>query len=399
MPLPFSSKPTRSDVHKRCLEDETTRLRLKYNPYYNAIDKQDGSRVWLNGKEMIMLSSNDYLGLGNHPKVIEAGKKALDRWGAGTTGARVSNGSRTFHVELEEKLAEFLGKEACHVSVSGYISCMSAIESFARKGDIILVDRSAHSSLWAGITLTSARVERISHNNPDALREALENESAGDAKILVLEGIYSMEGDIAKIPEFLEIIKNQNVFIVLDDAHGLGVLGRDGRGTADHFGVTEEIDLIAGSMSKSLSSTGGFVAGSREVIEYMRTYSRQTFFSAALGPSQAACAQAALEVMQEEPEHQERLWENTRRYKEALADLNLNTWGSETPAVPIVLGSTEHTYLFWKTLMSKGIFANMIISPAVPSGKEMIRTAISAKHTEEDLERIADAMRAAAKHL
>ena len=398
MPIPSSSK-SRSDILKRCQEDEITRLRLRYDPYYNALEKQEGSKVWFGGKEMIMLSSNDYLGLGNHPKVIEAGKKALDKWGAGTTGARVANGSRSFHVELEEKLAAFLGKEACHVSVAGYISCMSAIEPFARKGDVILVDRSVHSSLWAGITLTGARVERFSHNNPEALVEALNHESDEDARILVLEGVYSMEGDIAKLPEFMEAVRDQNIFIVLDDAHGLGVLGREGRGTADHFGVTEDIDIIAGSMSKALSSTGGFVAGSRDVIEYLRTYSRQIFFSAALSPSQTACAQAALEVMQEEPEHKERLWENTQRYKESLAHLNLNTWGSETPAVPIVLGTTERTYLFWKALMSKGIFANMILAPAVPAGKEMIRTAISASHTEEDLERIAEAMAAAAKHL
>lgn len=396
--LSFFSK-SKNAITKRCQDDEVTRLRHKYSPYYHTFDKQVGSRVWLEGKEMIMLSSNDYLGLSRHPKVIEAGKQALDEWGSSTTGARLANGSRSYHLDLEEKLAAFLGKEACHVSVAGYVSCMSGIQAFAQKGDLILVDRNVHSSLWSGIGLTQARVERFAHNSAKDLAEVLSFEKAGGAKMVVLEGVYSMEGHIAKVPEIVEACRDQDCFFVMDDAHGFGVLGEGGRGTANHFQMTDEIDVISGSFSKALSSTGGFVAGSRDVIEYLRSHSKQTIFSAALSPVQAACASASLDLLQNEPEHLQRLWDNTRRYKEILADLNLNIWDSETPAVPIILGSKERAYRFWKVLMEEGIFAVMSIAPAVPPGKDLVRTSISARHTDEDLERIADIMARAVKKL
>jgi 7-keto-8-aminopelargonate synthetase-like enzyme len=323
----------------------------------------------------------------------------LETWGTSTTGARLSNGSRIFHTRLEEKLAAFLGKEACMASVAGYISCMSAIQAFAQKGDLILADKNLHSSIWAGIGLTQARVERFAHNNGKDLRELLSFEEPATPKLVAFEGVYSMEGHVSPIPEILEITEEHNCFLVMDDAHGFGVLGNEGRGTANHFGVTEQIDLIAGSFSKALSSTGGFVAGSREVIEYLRSHSKQTIFSAALAPAQAYAAEAALDLLVEEPEHLRRLWENTRRYKQILADLKLDTWGSQTPAVPIVLGTKERAYRFWQHLMDHGVFTLMSIAPAVPPGKDLVRTAISACHTEEDLSKIADAMAFAARRL
>jgi len=323
----------------------------------------------------------------------------LEDWGAGTTGSRFANGSRYFHEKLEADLANFLGKEACHVSVAGYISCMSSIESFARKGDLIIVDRNVHSSLWAGIANTGARLERFGHNNTESLKEVLENEPPEIAKMLVVEGVFSMEGHICNLLDYLTVIQNQNCFIVVDDAHGFGVLGEQGRGTADHFGATDQVDVIAGSMSKSMGSTGGFVAGSNEIIEYLRTHSKQTAFSAALSPCQTACAQAALDVIKTEPEHLQRLWDNTRYYHKLLLDLNLDIWETETPATPIVLGKIERAYYFWKKLMKKGIFTNIIPPPAVLPNKILIRTAISARHTKEDLEKIGEAMAFAAKGL
>ena len=394
-----TSSSASNDIVERCTNDDQTRLRLKYNPYYLAFDKQEGSHVWLDGKEIIMLSSNDYLGLSDHPKVVEAGKKALEVWGGGTTGSRFANGSRYFHENLEKDLATFLGKEACHVSIAGYISCMSSVEAFARKGDLIIVDRNVHSSLWAGIANTGARLERFGHNNIESLKEVLDNESPEITKMLVVEGVFSMEGHIANLVDYLTIIQNQNCFMVVDDAHGFGVLGEQGRGTVDHFGVTDQVDIIAGSMSKSLGSTGGFVAGSYEIIEYLRTHSKQTIFSAALSPCQTACAQAALDIIKTEPEHLQRLWDNTRYYHKILLDLNLDIWESETPATPIVLGKLERAYYFWKKLMKKGIFTNIIPPPAVLPNKILIRTAISARHTREDLEKIGEAMAFAAKGL
>jgi len=393
----FSKQP--KAIVARAQDDYATKLRLKYKPYYHAMEAQQGTRITLDGREMVMLSSNDYLGLSFHPKVIESVATATRRWGTSTTGARISNGSRGYHTELEEKLAAFLDREACHVSVAGYISCCSAVASFAQKGDVIVADKNIHSCLWDGVRLSMATVERFSHNNPADLREVLQTIPAKTPKLMVVEGVYSMEGHICQLPEISKLAEESGSFLVLDDAHGLGVLGRQGRGTADHFGVNAQVDLVCGSMSKSLAATGGFVAGSRDLIEYLRTNSKQTIFSAALSSAMAAVASTSLDLLQSEPEHLERLWRNTRRYRDLLHGLGLDTWGSETPAVPIVLGSKEAVYRFWQALLKKGVFTVMSIAPAVPPGKDLIRTAISARHSDEDFERIAEAMAYAVKQL
>ncbi len=398
MALSFFSKNKKA-LLDRCRDDYATKMRLKYAPYYHAIEAQKGTDIRLDGRDLIMLSSNDYLGLSFHPKVIEAGRAALLKWGTSTTGARPSNGSRSYHVELEDKLAEFLGREACHVHAAGYLSCLSSVAAFAQKGDVILADKNIHSCLWEGIRLSMATTERFSHNNPLDLREVASSVDPSAPKMLVIEGVYSMEGHVARLPEIMTVAEDYGCFTVLDDAHGFGVLGRQGRGTADHFGLGPKVDVICGSLSKSLASTGGFVAASREVIDYLRTNSKQTIFSAALSPSQAACAMAALDIMKAEPEHLDRLWKNTKRYTEMLRSLGLDTWGTETPAVPIVLGSKEAVYRFWKALLEKGVFTVMSVAPAVPPGKDLIRTAISSMHTDEQIDRIGDAMAYALKKL
>ncbi|MDD4349083.1 MAG: aminotransferase class I/II-fold pyridoxal phosphate-dependent enzyme, partial [Opitutales bacterium] len=271
-------------IVRRALEDPITKERLRYAPFYLPFEKQTGSRVWLNGHEMVMLASNEYLGLSEHPKIIEAGKKAFDQWGSSTTGARISNGSRACHVEIEQKVAQFLGKEDCHVSSAGYISCMSALATFAQRGDLILADKNIHSSLVTGMRLSDARIERFIHNNPGDLQEILATEKPETAKIITFDGIYSMEGHLAPVPELVQLAKTYDCFTVMDDAHGFGVMGPQGRGTAAHFGCTDDIDIISGSFSKALSSIGGFVAGSKPLIEYLRTHSKQTIFSAAITP-------------------------------------------------------------------------------------------------------------------
>ena len=390
MPLSFL-KYKSSPLWKRISSDDSTRLRLKYDTYYHIFERQEGTRVFKDGKEFIMLSSNDYLGLSNHPRIKEAGIQAIKKWGSSTTGARLANGGRIFHQELEEKLADFLGKEACHVYSAGYLACASAVTGFAERKDLILADKNLHSSLWSGIQLSGARCERFSHNNPSHAAEIIEYEEDSN-KIFVLEGVYSMEGHIAKLPDFVDIAKKHNAFIVLDDAHGFGVLGKDGRGTAEHFGMTDDVDVLCASFSKSLAGAGGFVASSKDAINYMRSHSKQTIFSAALSPASCACAQEALQVMQDEPEHRERLFKNLERYRGILANLELDTWESETPAIQIVLGEKEKVYYFWKAILEKGIYAIISIAPGVPPGKDLIRTAISASHTDEDLDRIEEAM-------
>jgi len=395
----FSKKKTyRNSLLKKIHEDENTRLRLKYDLWYKVFDKQVGNKVWADGREYLMLSSNDYLGLGFDPRVLEASTAAMKEWGASPTGSRLSNGSRRYHIELEEKLADFLGKEACHISVAGYISCVSGVSGFVEKGDVILVDRNVHSSLWDGARLSMAKLEKFSHNKPDDLLEVLQYVDEQRKKMLLIEGVYSMEGHVAPLDRFAAIAEEKDLFVVLDDAHGFGVMGQ-GHGTAHHFGVTEGVDVICGSFSKALSSTGGFVAGDRATIEFLRTYSKQTIFSAALSPGQAAAASAALDILKSEPEHVERLWANTRRFHQLLEDLGLDSWGSETPAVPIVIGGKEKCYMFKKRLLDKGVYANMIIPPGVPPGKDLIRTAISASFTDSDMDLIEEAVTYAAKIL
>ena len=391
MPLSFFNKSV-SPIWDRIRSDDATRLRLKYDTYYHIFDHQKGTRVIKDGKEYIMLSSNDYLGLAHHPKVKEAAKQALEEWGASTTGARLANGGRIFHQRLEEKLAHFIGKEACHVFSAGYLACASSVTGFADRKDILFADKNLHSSLWSGIRLSGARCERFAHNNPTHLSEILEEEDDQLGKLFILEGVYSMEGHIVKLPEFVELAKKHQAFVVMDDAHGFGVLGDCGRGTANHFGLTDEVDVLCGSFSKSLAGAGGFVASSKEAIDYMRSHSKQTIFSAALTPASCASAEAALDVMENEPEHRQRLFSNLERYRQILHQLDLDIWESETPAIPIVLGEKEKVYYFWKALLEKGIYTIISIAPGVPPGKDLIRTAISAAHTDEDLDRIEEAM-------
>ena len=387
------SKKKNTGIWNRIRSDDSTRLRLKYDAYYHIFDDQTGTRVTKDGKEYVMLSSNDYLGLSQHPKIKEAGIQALQKWGSSTTGARLANGGRIFHRALEEDLADFLGMEACHVFSAGYLACASAITGFVDRKDLVFADKNLHSSLWSGIKLSGAKCERFAHNHPEHLREILSHEDPKTNKALVIEGIYSMEGHIARLPELLEVAKEFGAFFILDDAHGIGVLGDDGRGTANHFDLTDQIDVICGSFSKSFSGMGGFVCASKEAIDYMRSHSKQTIFSAALSPVSTACAHAALGIIRSEPEHRKKLEANLSRYRKLLDELNLDTWNSESPAVPIVLGKKEKVYYFWKALLEKGVYAIISVAPGVPPGKDLIRTAISAAHTEEDFDLIEEAFR------
>ena len=384
-------------VAERCRNDVSTRLRLKYAPYYKVVERADGVRIVADGREMIMMSSNEYLGLTSHPEVRRAAKDAIDRWGTSPCGSRLANGSRAYHVELEDELAAFLGKEACHVSVAGYMACVTSLSCLAQRKDVLVVDKSIHASLWDGVRLSGAEVERFTHEDVRSLESLLGRLDPDQPKIIVVDGVYSMEGHIASLPEITALAEAHQAFLVVDDCHGFGVLGRDGRGVADHFGLTDKVDLISGSFSKSLASTGGFVAGDRATIEYLRSNSQQIIFSAAITPSACAAALASLRVMQREPEHRERLWENTRYLQGILRSLGLDFWESPTPAIPIVIGDKEKLYFIWKSLQEQGFFTVMSISPGVPAGKDLIRTAVSALHTREMLDRFGEALKVAIK--
>lgn len=384
-------------VVERCRTDPNTRLRLKYAPYYHVVEEAEGLDLVVDGKRMTMMCSNEYLGLSMHPAVREAAKAAVDRWGTSPCGSRLANGSRRYHVELEEALADFVGKEACHVSVAGYMSCVSSLSSLAQRDDALIVDKSIHASLWDGARLSGADIERFTHEDVRSLKALLAQLDPGQPKIIAVDGVYSMEGHIASLPQIAQLAGEYDAFLVVDDCHGFGVLGRDGRGVADHFGLTEQVDLICGSFSKSLASTGGFIAADRATVEYLRSSSRQIIFSAAITPSAAAAALASLQVMKTEPQHLTQLWENTRYLQGILDALGLDYWGSPTPAVPIVIGNKEKAYFIWKSLMEQGFFTVVSTSPGVPAGKDLIRTAVSALHTREMLDRFGDALKAAIK--
>jgi 8-amino-7-oxononanoate synthase len=390
--IPIFTERQIKPVTERCQMDPTTRLRHKYNPYYHVVDRAQGVEIEVAGRTMVMMSSNEYLGLTRHPKVVAATKEAVDTWGTSPCGSRLANGSRRYHVELEEELAAFVGKEACHISTAGYLSCMTSLTSLAQRGDAIIVDKSIHSSLWDGVGLSTATIERFSHEDTASLAALLDQLDPGQPKIIVVDGIYSMEGHIASLPQICELADKYQAFLIVDDAHGLGVLGREGRGTADHHGVTDQVDLIAGSFSKSLSATGGFVAGSRATIEYLRSSCRQIIFSAALTPAAVATARASLRVMQEEPEHLQRLWDNTRHMQKILDALGLDYWNSPSPAIPIVIGNKDRAFAVWRSLWDQGFFTVVSVSPGVPVGKDLIRTAVSALHTKEQLDRFGEAL-------
>jgi 8-amino-7-oxononanoate synthase len=381
----WNSTKSKNSIARRCEKDTDTQLRLQYNPWYLSLEAQRGACVVRNGREMTMFSSNDYLGLSDHPAVIEATHKATLEWGTSTTGARFANGSRNYHARLEAKLAAFLGKEACHVFSAGYLACMSGVNAFAQRGDLILADWNIHSSLWSGILLTRCDYDRFGHNNPAHLLELLNAEKVDRPKMIVLEGVYSMEGHLACLPDILKAAEPHNCFVVLDDAHGLGVMGPDGRGTVAHFAATDRVDVICGSLSKSLASTGGFIAGSSAVVEYMRSHSKTAIFSAAISPGQAAAAEAALDILQSDPMPLQRLWENAHFYHQLLSEAKIPFWESQTPAVPILIGERVAAYKIWMGLMDAGFFTVPAIPPGVPPGKELIRTAVSARHTREQI--------------
>jgi len=393
--LKSSSKP----LLERCASDLSTKLRLKYQPYYHSVESQDGPHVMVKGRRMLMMSSNEYLGLSSHLKVKQASLDAIKVWGTSPCGSRLANGSRQYHDELESALADFLGVEACHVFSAGYLACMASLSTLLHRGDALMVDKSIHSALWDGALLSNASIERFNHENLPELETLLASLPENQAKAIAVDGVYSMEGHIASLPKIVDLAQKYRALVIVDDAHGFGVLGREGRGTVDHHQLTGQVEVMTGSFSKALASTGGFIAGSREIIEYLRSNCRQIIFSAALPASQAVAALTALRVMQEEPEHRQRLLDNANHYRSGLRELGVDFWDSPTPGHPIVLADKEKCYRVWSHLWEQGFFTVMAISPGVPAGKDLIRTAVTALHTSEQIDLFLAALRTALKKI
>jgi len=357
-------------------------------PYFRSISENLSPEVLIEGRRVVMAGSNDYLGLSHDPRVKEAASQALQRFGTSCTGSRLLNGTIDLHLELERRLSSFLRRDAALVFSTGFQTNMGTLAALAGKDDAIFSDRENHASIMDGCRLSFAKIFKFKHQDMGDLVRMLEEAGPDRGKLIVVDGVFSLRGDIVDLPRIVEIASLYGAAIMIDDAHSIGVLGPHGRGTGEHFGLEGKVDLVMGTFSKSLASLGGFIAGKEEVIRYVKHFARPFLFSAAIPPSAAASALAALDVIEREPERRDRLWEHARKMKSGLESLGFDTCGSQTPIVSVRVGSDGDTLMFWKMLFDGGVFTNPIIPPAVPEGQSLIRTSYMASHTDAHLDRI-----------
>ncbi|MCK5146568.1 pyridoxal phosphate-dependent aminotransferase family protein [bacterium] len=358
-------------------------------PYFQAIQSGPGSEVTIGGRNMIMIGSNNYLGLTGHPKVVEAAVNAVKKYGTGCTGSRYLNGTLDIHVELEERLAKFLKREAVICFTTGHQSNQGAISSIIGKNDIVFTDRADHASIVDGTRLSFGKVKKYRHSDMEDLERVLKAQEDKDVgKLIVTDGVFSMEGDVANLPRIVELAEKYKTRLYVDDAHSVGVMGKHGRGTAEHFGLEDKVDLTMGTFSKSFASVGGYIAGDETVIHYIKHVARSLIFSASPPPASVATVIAALDILEAEPERLDLLWKNTRKMKKGFDSMGFNTGESATPIIPIKIGKDDDCFAFWKLMFENGIFANPAISPAVPPDEAIIRTSYMATHTDEELDRV-----------
>lgn len=354
-------------------------------PYFRPISESEDTVVVIEGQKRIMLGSNNYLGLTHHPKVLEAASRALHVYGSGCTGSRFLNGTLDLHLQLEAALADFLGKEDCIVFSTGYNANLGLISGLVGRRDVVFLDKLDHASIVDGAKMSDGDTVRFNHGDLAGLERKLE-QHPGAGKMVIVDGIYSMEGDIADIPGLLKVCRRHGAALAVDDAHSIGVLGPRGDGTAAHFGMVDEVDIIAGTFSKSLASIGGFVVASRSVINYLRHHSRPLIFTASLPPSNTAGVLAALDVLRADTERRENLWANTRRLQDGFRHIGFDTGPSETPIVPILIGPLDRTLVMWRKVFDAGIFTNPVVPPAVPPSQCRLRTSVMATHTPDQID-------------
>jgi 8-amino-7-oxononanoate synthase len=385
----------RSDIFEKAFgftkADEVKAMGLY--PYFKPLEATDGTIVEIEGNEVIMAGSNNYLGLTNDPRTIEAAKNALVKYGTGCTGSRYLNGTLDIHLELEDRLASFMQKESCVLFSTGYQTNEGSIQTIAGRNDIIFSDKDNHACIVVGTQCSVAKTVRYQHNDMNHLRRLLEKADPEAGKIIISDGVFSMSGTIAKIPEIIQISQEFGARLYLDDAHAVGVIGEGGRGSASTFGSLDQVDLVSGTFSKSFASLGGFLVGKREVIEYIRHHSPAHIFSASMPPANVATVLKAMDIMEEEPWRLTRLNEISTYMRTELRKLGFNVWTSETPIIPIVIGEMMMCFQFWKDLFEAGVYANAVIPPAVPAGQSLLRTSYMASHTDEHLDRILEAFR------
>ncbi|HID88451.1 MAG TPA: aminotransferase class I/II-fold pyridoxal phosphate-dependent enzyme [Anaerolineae bacterium] len=359
-------------------------------PYFIPLTDSEGTVAWVGDHRLIMVGSNNYLGLTTHPKVRQAAIDAVHRYGTSCTGSRFLNGTLELHLELERRLAEFVGKEAALVFSTGYQTNVGTISALVGRGDFAITDKEDHASILDGCRLSFGRMRRFPHNDVEALERVLAGIPEEAGKLVIVDGVFSMSGDIAPLPDLIAVCRKYGARLMVDDAHSVGVLA-DGRGTAAHFGVTDQVDLIMGTFSKSFASLGGFIAGDADVIHYIQHHARSLIFSASIAPANAAAALAALEVMLEEPERSQRVMEIGERMRRGFRELGFDVGNSQTPIVPVIIGEDMTTFQFWRMLFDEGVYTNPIISPAVPEGQALLRTSYMATHTDEQLDFVLEA--------
>lgn len=361
-------------------------------PYFRALSANESTRARVNGREMVMVGSNNYLGLTHDPRVVEAAVKATETFGTSCTGSRFLNGTLELHEELERRLAKFLNKESALVFSTGFQANLGTISSIVGKGDVIFCDRENHASIIDGCRLSFGEIRKFRHDDMADLERLLDQTPKSSGKLIIVDGVFSMTGSITNLPGIVRLAKAYGARVLLDDAHGVGPLGATGRGTMEHFDLMDngdnEIDIVTGTFSKSLASLGGFVAGREDVIHYIKHVARPLIFSAACTPASTAAALASLDILEKEPWRVQRLNTISKRVRTALSGLGYDTMGSETPIIPVLIGEDIETFLFWKSLDERGVFANPVVPPATPPGKGLIRTSYMATHEDRDIDHV-----------
>jgi 8-amino-7-oxononanoate synthase len=377
------------DILEKCYQFSVVKVAKETGiyPYFIPLDENEGTEVTYQGRHVIMCGSNNYLGLTTHPKVRQAAIDAIERYGTSCTGSRFLNGNMSLHENLEAELAKWVGKEDSLVFSTGMQVNLGTISALVGRGDYIILDKDDHASIVDGAFLSGGKIQRYQHNDMDHLKRVLESLPPDKGKLLVVDGLFSMEGDIAPLPDLVPLCKAYGVRLMVDDAHAMGVLG-GGRGTAAHFGMTDDVDLIMSTFSKSFASLGGFIAGDVDVVDYIKHQARSLIFSASIPPSNAAAALAALKVMREEPERVTRVNQIADKMRLEYRRLGFDIGDSVTPVIPIIIGDDDLTFLTWKLLFENGVFVNPVISPAVSPGRQLLRTSYMATHTDEQLERV-----------
>jgi 8-amino-7-oxononanoate synthase len=391
----FADNGVNVDVFQKCFDfkDADAVRDTGLYPYFRTIGSGQDPVVTMDGQRVIMLGSNNYLGLTNHPEVKQAAAEALESYGTGTAGSRFLNGTLDIHVELEEKLAQFMGSEAALTFSTGFAVNLGVISSLIGRKDVVILDNLDHACILDGARLSFGRVLKYPHNDMDSLEERLRSVEDQRSKMIVVDGVFSMEGDLADLPRIVELKKKFNARLMVDDAHGVGVMGEHGRGTMEHFGLEHEADLVMGTFSKSLAAVGGYVVGDSKVIDYIKHNARSLMFSAAPPPASVASVIKAIEIIEREPERRQRLWDHTDYMKHEFSTMGYDTGDSASPVIPLVVGEDMAAFKMTRRLQEEGVFVNPVVSPAVPEGRALMRTSYMATHTRDQLDTALEAFR------